>query len=269
MKDYGKGYLNFRGIGEISVAEWAYGCYGPFMDWIDRGIVLTARKHGETSLIVSLLTEFHGRHAGLVRGGAGRRNRGLYQPGNLVSARWRGRLAEHLGTYSCEILDAGAASLLNRPLELAALQSAAALTELSLPDRENHHNIFNGLSILFKTLQEVETWLVVYVKWELGLLKELGFELDLSQCAATGTTEDLAYVSPKTGRAISRLAGDPYRNVALTLPPFLVDPDATSDPTDIYNALRLTGYFLERHVFGEVGAPPARQRLISRIRGTV
>jgi len=236
------------------------------MDWIDRGIVLTARKHGESSLIVSLLTEHHGRHAGLVRGGAGRRNRGVYQPGNLVNAQWRARLAEHLGTYTCELLEAKTAALLDSPLELAALQSASAMTETALPERENHPNIFNGLLIVLESFHDQKIWPTVYVKWELGLLKELGFGLDVSCCAATGQTDDLIYISPKTGRAVSRQAGEPYRDKMLSLPEFLINPEVPCGLPDLYNALKLSGYFLERHAFGGASLPPARTRFVDRIR---
>ena len=236
------------------------------MDWIDRGIVLSARKHGETSLIVSLLTENHGRHAGLVRGGAGRRNRGIYQPGNLVSAHWRARLPEHLGTYSAELLDAKTAPFLGAPLELSALQSATALTEVALPEREAHFNIFNGLIILIDSLHDPSVWPIVYIKWELGLLKELGFGLDFSQCAATGSSEDLVYVSPKTGRAVSRQAGEAYKNIILDLPEFLVNENLECAIPDLFEGLKLSGFFLEGHALGGAMLPPARNRFFDRIR---
>jgi DNA repair protein RecO (recombination protein O) len=236
------------------------------MDWIDQGIVLTTRKHGETSLIVSLLTENHGRHAGLVRGGAGRRNRGVYQPGNLVSAQWRARLPEHLGTYTAELLDAKTAALLNCPLELAALQSAVSLVEATLPERELHPNIFNGLLVVLDSLSNESIWPIVYIKWELGLLKELGFGLDLSQCAATGVTDNLIYVSPKTGRAISRQAGEKYRHVALHLPKFLIDENTQCGIENLHDGMKLSGFFLESHALGGNPLPPARARFYDKIR---
>ncbi len=236
------------------------------MDWTDRGIVLTTRKHGESSLIVTLLTERHGRHSGLVRGGAGRRNRGTYQPGNLVSAQWRARLPEHLGTYTAELLEAKTAALLDSPLELAALQSAAALAETTLPERESHPNIFNGLLIVIDSLSDPNIWPVVYIKWELGLLKELGFGLDFSQCAATGSTADIIYVSPKTGRAVSRQAGERYKSVVLDLPKFLVDDNAKCGMQDLLEGLKLSGFFLEGHALAGTSLPPARTRFIDRIR---
>lgn len=236
------------------------------MDWIDRGIVLTTRKHGESSLIVSLLTEHHGRHAGLVRGGAGRRNRGIYQPGNLVNAQWRARLPEHLGTYTAELLDAKTAAWLNSPLELAALQSAVSLIEIALPERELHPNVFNGLLVVLDSLPDQSVWPIIYMKWELGLLKELGFGLDLSQCAATGATSDLTYVSPKSGRAISRQAGEKYKNVALNLPGFLTDENIKCGIGNLHEGLKLSGFFLESHALGGHTLPPARLRFFDRLR---
>ncbi|MFQ5765775.1 MAG: DNA repair protein RecO, partial [Rhodospirillales bacterium] len=169
------------------------------MDWTDDGIVLSARKHGETSAIVTLLTRAHGRHLGLVRGGAGKRARGMLQPGNRVQARWRARLPEHLGTFTCELTEAFAAASLRDRLKLAGLSAACAMADAALPEREPHAAVFEGLLALLSVLQD-EDWPSAYVKWEMGLLGELGFGLDLSACAATGTNDQLAYVSPKSGR---------------------------------------------------------------------
>jgi len=239
------------------------------MEWTDNAIVLTANKHGESSLIVSLLTEHHGRHAGLVRGGAGRRNRGIYQPGNLVNAQWRARLPEHLGAFTCELTNAKAATLLDSPLELSVLASACAIVEVALPERESHPSIYKGLLIVLNSLDDEEVWPTVYVKWEIGLLQELGFGLDLTSCAATGNTEDLIYVSPKSGRAVSREAGEPYRDKLLQLPGFLSKPDRQCPQDDLYTALKLTGYFLERHAYGHADhrrMPQSRTRLLNRVR---
>lgn len=241
------------------------------MEWSDEGIVLSARKHGETSAIVNLLTREHGRHAGLVRGGSGRRARGLYQPGNRLQATWRGRLADHLGTYSCEMVDALAAPLLADPLRLAALSSLCAVAEAALPEREPHGPVFEGLGIVLAALAESDAtvWQSVYVKWEIGLLQELGFALDFSQCAATGRRDNLTHVSPKTGRAVSAEAAGPYREKLLALPAFLLAGDATQPTTaDILAGLKTTGYFLERHVFSgrrEPKPPDARLRFADRL----
>jgi DNA repair protein RecO (recombination protein O) len=226
------------------------------MDWIDRGYVLSARKHGENALIVGLLTVEHGRHAGLVRGGAGRRARGLYQPGNLVRATWRARLPEHLGSYSCEMERAHAATLMQDKLPLLALASATALLDRALPERAPFLDLFTGFGALIMALGQ-PGWETAYVIWERDLLAELGFGLDLESCAATGDTEQLIWVSPKTGRAVSQGAGEPWRDRLLPLPAFLL-PDAgqgTGAPAEIVEGLRLTGHFLSTHVMG--GAPDA------------
>ncbi len=239
------------------------------MDWTDRGIVLSARKHGETSLIVQLLTEQHGRHGGLVRGGTSSRTRGLYQPGNLLAAHWRARLAEHLGNYSCEMITSTAATLLDNGGKLAALSSAAALTEATLPEREPHQDVFQGFSALIAALAAAKAgadWAPAYVRFELNLLAALGFGLDLERCAATGSNDNLAFVSPKTGRAVSLSAGEAWRDKLLALPPFLLR-DARPAPGEVGQGLALTGYFLERHVFAPHGKklPAARIRLGERL----
>jgi len=235
------------------------------MDWTDRGIVLSARKHGETSLIVQLLTERHGRHAGLVRGGASSRARGLYQPGNLLAAHWRARLSEHLGNYTCEMIAGTAATLLDNGGKLAALSSAAALAEAALPEREPHADVYESLSALIAALQ-AGAWAPAYVRFELGLLASLGFGLDLARCAATGTNDNLAFVSPKSGRAVSLSAGEAWRDKLLALPRFLL-AEAEPAPGEIEQGLALTGYFLQRHVFAPhgKGLPAARVRLGERL----
>jgi len=237
------------------------------MDWSDHAFVLSTRKHGETSAIVTLMTRERGVHAGLVRGGSGRAKRGDLQPGNLVSAHWRGRLPEHLGSYTCELIHAHGATLLDSPDPLAGLSAALAVSEGALPERESHRAVFDGLSVLLGAL-EGEDWPSVYVKWELGLLGELGFGLDLESCAATGSNDHLAYVSPKSGRAVSVAAAEPYLKSLLALPPFLLTSGVAGNPREIIDGLTLTGYFLDRHVFGHSGkgeAPPARHRLLERL----
>lgn len=243
------------------------------MDWTDRGIVLSARRHGETSLIVQLLTEQHGRHAGLVRGGASSRARGMYQPGNLLAAHWRARLAEHLGNFTCEMVTGSAAALLDNGGKLGALSAAAALAEAALPEREPHNDVFESLAGLIAALGAAgtaEDWAPAYVRFELELLASLGFGLDLARCAATGTNDNLAYVSPKTGRAVSLSAGEAWQDRLLALPRFLVadpPPGGRPAPGEVGQGLALTGYFLERHVFAPhgKGLPAARVRLEERL----
>lgn len=235
------------------------------MEWMDEGIVLSARGHGETSAIVRLLTRSHGVHAGLVRGGKGRRHRGVLQPGNRLGVTWRARLSEHLGTYAVEMMHAYAAPFLDDPLRLAALSAACAVCETALAEREPHVRVFDGLAALLESLTG-ENGPSAYVKWELELLAELGFGLDLSRCAATGGNDQLAYVSPKSGRAVSLSAGEPHQKSLLALPSFLLDGGA-GDPSSLADAMKLTGFFLERHVFCHRGGlmPPARRRLAERL----
>ncbi|TAN50822.1 MAG: DNA repair protein RecO [Rhodospirillales bacterium] len=232
------------------------------MDWTDDGIVLATRKFGESGLIVSLLTREHGRHAGLVRGGAGKRAAGLFEPGNLVHAVWRARLEEQLGSLTSELRIAHAARHLAHPDRLAALISALTLVEAALPEREPHASLFDSLGALLTLLGE-PGWEQAYVRWEMILLAELGFGIDLSCCAATGQNDQLAYVSPKSGRAVSLSAGAPWKDKLLILPGFLVDEAGGS----VADGLKLTGYFLESWLFNHLGRPipSARTRLVDRL----
>ena len=237
------------------------------MEWRDTGFVLASRRYGESGLIVELLTRGHGRHAGLVRGGQSPRLRAVLQPGNEVAAVWRGRLAEHLGTIACEIVRAHAAGILNDPDRLAALTAAAALVAAALPEREPQPDVFASFADLLQALDSATDWPAHYVCWERDLLAALGFGLDLGRCAVTGVTTDLAYVSPRTGRAVSRAAGLPYHDKLLGLPEFLWR-DAQSDRHQIVLGLKLTEHFLIHHVFLPQGRtlPAARLRLAARMR---
>lgn len=240
------------------------------MDWSDQGIVLSARRHGESSAIVSLLTPAHGRHAGLVRGGSGRRLRGILQPGNEVAATWRARLAEHLGTFTIESRRARAADLLPHADRLAALTAATSIVDAGLPEREVHNPLYLGFISLLDALESDDhlIWAAVYIRFELGLLSELGFGLDLSHCASTGVTENLTYVSPRSGRAVSAEAGAPYADRMLALPQFLLGTQAGDiGVDDLRNGLKLTGFFLQQRLFAPHGQsePAARTRLVDRI----
>jgi DNA repair protein RecO (recombination protein O) len=233
------------------------------MLWQDEGMVLALRRHGESSAVVSLFTRAHGRHAGLVRGGAGRRGRALYQAGNGVGVTWRARLPEQLGSFSCELQRPVAARLLDHPDRLAALGAACALLEATLPERDPHPSLYNNFLGLVEALLEHESWPERYVRFELDLLAELGFGLDLKACAVTGRSEDLVYVSPRSGRAVSRAGAGTYADRLLPLPPFLLGA-APADPAQIEAGLRLTGAFLRRHLFdaSERAMPSARERLL-------
>lgn len=233
------------------------------VEWTDLGLVLSVRKYGEHDIILHVLTEQHGHHAGVVKGGAGRRARGLYQPGNKLHLRWRARLADHLGTFTCEPDRMYAAGALHDRMMLTAVTALCATAEAVLPEREEHTLAYQQACHLLETLGE-EGWVADYVLWEMHLLNELGFGLDLTSCAATGVTEDLIYVSPKSGRAVSREAGIPYKGQLQNLPPFLRDSSAAQpNMEDVVAGLDLTGFFLERHIYAQhqKGLPDARQRL--------
>jgi DNA repair protein RecO (recombination protein O) len=237
------------------------------MEWRDSGFVLATRRHGESALIVELLTAEHGRHAGLVRGGQSPRRRALLQPGNRLAVNWRGRLPEHLGSFECELAEAHAARLLDDPDRLAALNAAVALLVASLPEREPHPDVHALLAELLGALDSSPAWPQSYVVWECGLLAALGFGLDLAHCAATGTSDDLAYVSPRSGRAVSREAGLPYHDKLLPLPAFLLS-QAPADAVDIVAGLAMTRHFLLHHLLEPQGdkLPEARERLAERMR---
>lgn len=219
------------------------------MEWTDEGIVLGVRRHGESSAIVELLTRAHGRHLGLARGGAGSRMRPLLQPGNSVRAVWRARLDEHLGYYAIEGTRLRAATVLASPHAVYGVTHLASLARL-LPERDPHEDIYDMLDRVLDDFDDVGEAAAHLIKFELAMLAELGFGLDLESCAATGETADLIYVSPKSGSAVSRQAGDPWRDRLLRLPPFLRQeggPDGWSDQ-DLQDGFRLTGLFLLRHV---------------------
>lgn len=235
------------------------------MEWSETGIVLSARRHGETSAILELLTRDHGRHLGLVRGGRSRRQQSALQPGNSVTAAWRARLEEHLGTFTVELVTPRAALIMDDPASLSALSSLSAMTSL-IPEREPHPHLYEATRLVLDALTKSDHWPALMARWELGLLEELGFGLDLSECAATGAKENLIYVSPKSARAVSADAGEPYAPKLLELPPFLLSGQGAT-PEDIHAAFKLTGYFLNRHIFGPRGIkmPDTRARMIGKL----
>jgi DNA repair protein RecO (recombination protein O) len=221
------------------------------MEWTDEGIILGVRRHGEGSVIAELLTREHGRHLGLVRGGTSARMRPVLQPGNTVRAVWRARLDEHLGNYAIEGLVLRAANLFNASHALYGVTHLGSLARL-LPERDPHENIYEMVEATLDDFDDARHAAVQLARFELAMLAELGFGLDLSACAATGATEDLIYVSPKSGIAVSRGAGEPWRDKLLRLPAFLRD-DASDlfEPLtddDLRDGFALTGTFLLRHV---------------------
>jgi len=225
------------------------------MEWRDEGVVLGVKKHGETSCIVELLTRGHGRHLGLVRGGRSIRFQSLLQPGNSLLLVWRARLDEHLGAYSVEPSALRAARLMGSALALYGLSYLGALVRL-LPERDPHEALHEALIAIVDHLDAAEMAPASVARFEARILAECGFGLDLESCAASGARDDLIYVSPKSGRAVSAAAGAPWRDKLLPLPAFLLQEEgAAPQAQDIRDAFRLTGYFLERDLFGPRGLP--------------
>ena len=235
------------------------------MDWRADGIVIAVRRHGETAAILELFTAEHGRHLGVVRGGASRRMAPHLQIGAQLDATWRGRLAEHIGSFTVEPLRGRAAGAMGDRVALAGLASVCALLSFALPERSPHPRLHAASLALLDGLGAAR-WDVAYLRWELALLAETGFGLDLARCAVTGTTEDLAYVSPRTGRAVSREAAGEWRDRLLPLPPVLRGAEGT--PREVLAGLAATGHFLSHHLAPSLGAKPlpaARQRLIDTL----
>jgi DNA repair protein RecO (recombination protein O) len=233
------------------------------MDWSDEGIFLGAKPLGEANAVAELFTLGHGRHLGLVRGGRSRRLRPLLQPGNRLRVTWRARLSEHLGGFNIELIEAHAARALDDAAALAAIGSLAGLARL-LPERDPHPQLYAAALHVIGAFDAPRLWPALLVHWELLLLQELGFGLDLSECAATGSDTELVYVSPRSGRAVSREAGEPYDAKLLKLPAFLRDDDAAASEGDFLAGFALTGHFLERDVLAPHGLamPETRERLI-------
>ena len=236
------------------------------MQWSDEGVILSVKPHGETAAVAEIFTRAHGRHLGLVHGGRSRKLRPVLQTGNHVDAVWKARLAEHLGHVSVELRKGYAAQAMEDPLALAGLTSLCALARL-LPERDPHPGLFEVALFVLGYLEDPEVWPALMVRWELALLDELGFGLDLSTCAATGSKDELIYVSPKSGRAVSAPAGEAYKDRLLRLPAFLRKGlgngrQGHAAPEDIADGLALTGHFLETRVLmpREEAMPEARQR---------
>jgi DNA repair protein RecO (recombination protein O) len=229
------------------------------MQWTDDGIVLGVKRHGETSGILELMTRAHGRHLGLVRGGFGSRLKPILQPGNSLTVTWRARLDEHLGTYTVEALALRAADFFARSHAIYGVGHLAALMRL-LPERDPHGGLYDALEAVLDRLDDAAVAATMMVRFELQLLAELGFGLDLAQCAATGATGELDYVSPKSGRAVSREAGLPYADKMMRLPTFLREPEALPQGRDLADGFALTGFFLTRHALEPRGLKLAEER---------
>lgn len=233
------------------------------MEWRDEGVILSVRRYGETSAIAELLTAEHGRVLGLVRGGRSKQQRPMLQAGNVVQAVWRARLEEQLGTLTLEPLDLRAGAIMEEPFRLAGLGTLTGLAQL-LPEREPHQRVYEALRVVLDAIEHDDVWPALMVRWQLGLLDELGFGLDLSKCAATGVRHNLTFVSPRSGKAVSAEAGEPFRDRLFRLPPFLGGGGEAS-PGDVIDGLKLAAYFLDRHVFAPRGTRlPEQQEWVIR-----
>ena len=223
------------------------------MQWEAEGLVLAARAHGESSAIIDVFSRAHGRFGGL-------------QPGNMVVATWRARLSEHLGTITVDAGRAHAAEAMSDAKTLAGLTSLCALMQIT-PERQAYPRLYDTLMLVIAAMDDADTWPALLARFEMALLEEIGFGLDLSCCAATGVIEQLEYVSPRSGRAVSRDAARPYLDKMFVLPQFLLDPSANASDEDVQKAMELTGHFLERRVYLPNGLkmPPARQRLMDML----
>ncbi len=235
------------------------------MQWADAAIILSSRKYGESSAVVRVLAREHGVFAGVVRGANSKNNRGIIQAGNVVSANWQARLSNQLGSFKIELLEAHAAHIMQDSAKLAALSSACAIVETALPERHPYPKIFAAFHELLHSLTAISPthdWQHDYIKFELSLLAESGYGLDLSECAADGVTQDLIYVSPKSGRAVCNGCGEPYKDKLLPLPGFLTG-NSHDHLKEILAGMELTGYFLENSLLAPHGSkmPPARLRL--------
>jgi len=256
------------GLGKARVLVW----YGPNgqerrMEWRDQGILLSTRTHGETSAIIEVFTPGHGRHAGVVRGGVSRRMAPVLQPGAQLDLTWRARLEDHIGAFTVEPMRSRMAASMGDRLSLAGLNAVTALLLFCLPEREAHPRLYQRTERLLDLLGQGDVWPLAYLDWEIALLDEMGFGLDLSRCAVMGAqANDLSYVSPRTGRAVSRKGAGDWADRLLPLPPCMLGEGPAPD-SEVAEALRVTGYFLSNHLAMELGnkpLPAARQRFVER-----
>ncbi|KZY51939.1 DNA repair protein RecO [Sulfitobacter sp. KE29] len=233
------------------------------MEWRDQGILLSARRHGETSAIIEVFTPAQGRHAGIVRGGTSRKIAPSLQPGAQLDVAWRARLEDHIGAFTVEPLRSRAAVAMQDRLALAGLNAVTALLAFCLPEREPHPALYRRTEALLDMLGQGDVWPLAYLKWELRLLEEMGYALDLDACAVTGATEGLIYVSPKTGRAVSAKGAGEWADRLLPLPPVL--RGGAGNDAEVAQGLRTTGHFLTVHLARDLGGKPlpeARARFV-------
>ena len=234
------------------------------MEWREEGLLLSQRRHGETAAIIEVFTENHGRHSGVVRGGASRKIAPILQPGAQLDLTWRARLEDHLGVFTVEPVKSRAAFLMNDRLTLAGLNAVTALLSFAMPEREPHGAIYQRTIAVLDMMEEGPFWPLAYLRWEMSLLEDLGFGLDLSDCAATGGTEDLAFISPRTGRAVSQAGAGVWKDRLLPLSPSLLGLGDGS-PAELADGLRVTGHFLQSQLAPSLGdrpLPASRQRFL-------
>lgn len=233
------------------------------MEWREEGLLLSQRRHGESSAIIEVFTKEHGRHAGIVRGGASRKVAPVLQPGAQLDLSWRARLEDHLGTFAVEPVRSRAFLMGDRVM-LAGLNALTALLSFTLPEREPHPSLYGKTLAVLDMMEEGPFWTLAYLRWEMAVLEELGFGLALETCAVTGATEGLAYVSPRTGRAVSEAGAGEWAGRLLPLSPALVGGGEGS-VAEVVEGLRVTGHFLETHLapsLGDKRLPPSRARLV-------
>ncbi len=234
------------------------------MEWRDQGILLSARRHGETSTIIEVFTPTHGRHAGVVRGGTSRKIAPILQPGAQLDVAWRARLEDHIGAFTVEPVRSRAAAAMGDRLSLAGLNAVTALLSFCLPEREPHAPLYHRTQALLDLLGQGDLWPLAYLQWELSLLEEMGYGLDLTCCAVTGATIGLEFVSPKSGRAVTREGAADWVSKMLPLPAILRGEGEAGD-AEILQAFKTTGYFLEQHLARDLGGKPlpeARARYV-------
>jgi DNA repair protein RecO (recombination protein O) len=242
------------------------------MEWQGEAIVLSSTRFGEADALLEVMSQSHGRHRGFVKGGAGKRLGPVLQVGNFLTVTWRSRIEENLGRFTAELNHSPLGLILGDGVRLMMLSALTSVVSASLPEREKHEAVYDGLKTMIRFIETSDKdpfgWAAALVRLEMGILSDLGYGLDLSECAATGTKEDLIYVSPKSGRAVSKEAGYPYHNKLLLLPAFLISNDAGAvNPESVLEGLRLTGYFLERQIWQirHKTPPQARERLVSKL----
>ncbi len=234
------------------------------MEWQGNGYVISTKKFGENSVILDVFTRDRGRYQGLVRGGTGRQKRALLQAGNYLKLNWRARLEEQLGQFQVEAIKLNTGYILSSKLAPLALSSICELLK-KLPDRQAYNQLYDSFEIVLRHLIDDKDWLPLLVKWQIGFLQQMGYGLDLSKCAVSGTTEDLRYISPKTGRAVCEQVGLPYKGKLFDIPPFIYG-DFTKDitPQHIFGGLKITEYFLKKHIYNVHNLPfPEAQKILT------